>query len=94
MAVALHPRSKGNQIVGFRDGVLHVRVTAPPVGGKANEALLSFLALVMGIKEGEVGLMGGERQRNKVVAIYGMSLQEVTTRLERVAIVRQRRPPG
>ena len=52
---------------------LRVRVTAPPVDGRANEALIRLLAAVLDVPRGDVRLVGGQTSREKVVAIDGLS---------------------
>ena len=50
--VRVVPNAKKNEIVGVEGGVLRVRVSAPPVGGKANEVLVEFLAKALGVRKG------------------------------------------
>ncbi len=57
LSVRLQPRAKRNEIVGWRDGVLLVRVTAPPVDGKANAALCKLLAKALGVAPSTVAVV-------------------------------------
>lgn len=75
--VRLQPRASRNAVVGFVGDVLRVRVTAPPVGGEANEALVTLLAGKLRIGRGRVTLMKGHRSRNKTVRIEGLSEAEI-----------------
>jgi uncharacterized protein (TIGR00251 family) len=65
IAVRVHPRAKHNEIAGIRDGQLQIRTTAPPVDGKANNAVRKMLAKYLGIAPSTLTLLRGESQRNK-----------------------------
>ena len=80
--VWVKPRSSRNQVVGIREGALHVALTAPPVEGKANEALVRFLADLLGVRQNQVEIVSGERSRSKVVRIAGLAPAELRERLE------------
>lgn len=71
LRVRVQPRASRNEIVGWQDGVLRVRLQAPPVDGAANEALLAFLAAHLGVPTRLVRLVSGSTSRNKVVEIDG-----------------------
>jgi len=67
--VYLQPRSSKNEIVGpYRDGI-KVKVTAPPVEGKANEALLRLLAKELGIPASSIEIIKGHHSREKTLWI-------------------------
>lgn len=80
--VRLVPRASRNEVLGFRDEVLRVRVTAPPVEGKANAALCRLLASALGVGRDDVRIVAGPESRTKVVAVDGLSAAEVTQRLQ------------
>jgi len=67
--VRLTSRASRDEIVGWRDDRLLVRVSAPPVGGRANRALRKLLAKRLRIAAGRVEIVRGERSRDKLVAI-------------------------
>lgn len=67
--VRLTPRASRDEIVGMRDGALIVRVTAPPVEGAANEALVRLLARDLAVKRTGVRIVSGATSRTKVVEI-------------------------
>ena len=75
--VRLPPRSARNEITGWRDGLLRVRVTAPPVDGKANAALEQLVANTLGVRKSAVSVVSGARGREKSIAIEGYSEAEV-----------------
>jgi uncharacterized protein (TIGR00251 family) len=70
--VRVQPGSKRNEIAGRRDGALIVRVTAPPVEGKANRAACKLLAEAAGIPVSRVEIVRGELRRDKVVRLIGL----------------------
>ncbi|MCP4668216.1 MAG: YggU family protein [Deltaproteobacteria bacterium] len=80
--VKVLPRSSANQIVGREEGVFKVKLTAPPVEGKANKALKEFLAKRLGLPKSDVEIVSGERSRLKSVLIHGLSLKEVDALLK------------
>lgn len=72
VAVRLRPRGHRDELIRFEDGVLHARVTAPPVDGKANRALCKLVAKRLGVAPSRVSLVRGERSRRKLVRIEGI----------------------
>ena len=69
LKVYLQPKSSKNEIVGpFRDGI-KIKVTAPPIEGKANEALIQFLAKELGISISSIEIFKGHRSREKTLRI-------------------------
>ncbi|MER3458531.1 MAG: hypothetical protein C4309_07800 [Chloroflexota bacterium] len=81
LTVRVIPRASKNEIAGVAEGVLKVRLIAPPVEGAANAALLAFLAGQLGLRGGQVTLLAGWSARQKLVRIVGLSAQEVERRL-------------
>ena len=71
------PRAKKNQISGLmEDGSLKVRLAAPPVDGKANQALIKLLGDSLKIPQSEISIISGLNGRNKTVKIIGLSSKE------------------
>jgi uncharacterized protein (TIGR00251 family) len=69
--IYLQPKASRNEIVGpYRDGI-KVRVTAPPVEGKANEELLRFLAKEWRISLSHIEIIRGHQSREKILRISG-----------------------
>jgi uncharacterized protein (TIGR00251 family) len=69
LAVRLQPRARRDEIVGERNGVLVVRVTAPPVDGRANAALCRLIAKAVGVAPSKVEIVRGHGSRDKVVRV-------------------------
>jgi uncharacterized protein (TIGR00251 family) len=80
--IRLTPRSARDEVLGFEGDVLRARVTAPPVEGRANEALLGLLADALGVPKSALRIVRGQRSREKLVAIEGPDAAEVRRRLE------------
>jgi len=67
--VRVQPRSSRDEIAGVLGDRLKIRLTAPPVEGKANRALLKFLAKSCAVAPGQVTILSGDTGRNKRVRI-------------------------
>jgi len=80
-AVKVHPRARKNAITGEVGVALKVALTAPPVDGKANEACIEFFAELLNVPRSSVTIASGQRSRNKVIRVAGMTAQEVRDRL-------------
>ncbi len=76
-AVKVHPRARKNAITGTVGDAVKLAVTAPPVEGKANEAVIEFFADFFAIPRSSVSIASGETSRNKVVRVSGISIQRV-----------------
>lgn len=83
MIVALHiqPGAKKTEVVGVHGEALKIRLAAPPVDGKANSALIEFLADLFELPKVRVTLVSGQTSRAKRVALSGVSLAEAAGRL-------------
>jgi uncharacterized protein (TIGR00251 family) len=79
--VRVQPRARSTEIVGERDGVLLVRVSAAPADGKANEALRKLIAGSLGIARGRVGIVRGAGSREKSVRVNGFSREKLWSAL-------------
>lgn len=77
----VHPSARKNELVGFTDRVLEVRVAAPPVKGKANQELITFLSKTIGVSKSSLTITRGHTGRSKVVAVAGLTQEEVIQRL-------------
>lgn len=70
--VRLQPRASRTELAGERAGALLARVTAPPVDGRANDALRRLIADRAGVAPGRVEIVRGESSRDKVVSVAGV----------------------
>jgi hypothetical protein len=69
----VQPRAARTRVVGEHGGRLKIQLSAPPVDGEANAALLAFLADALGVKRADVVLLAGETGRRKRVRIAGVA---------------------
>jgi uncharacterized protein (TIGR00251 family) len=81
LAVRVQPRASRNEVVGRQGEAWKVRLTAPPVDGRANEALCDFLAERLGVKRASVTVVQGFTGRNKIVEVPELSAAELARRL-------------
>ena len=81
LPVRLTPRASREGITGFEGETLRVRVTAPPVEGRANRALEHLLAKHLVVPRGAVRVVTGQTSRSKVVAVDGLDAVELRRRL-------------
>jgi uncharacterized protein (TIGR00251 family) len=75
------PRASRDGLGGIRNGALVVRLTAPPVEGAANAALVRFLARALDLPAGAVTLVRGDRGRDKLVRVAGLDVPALLERL-------------
>ena len=80
--VKAQPRASCNQIGEAVGNELKIKITAPPVDSAANEALVKFLAELLGCPRQRVQLVRGATSRHKVIAIHGMKAEDLAARLK------------
>ena len=81
LSVRLHPGAKRNAVTGLHDGALKIALNAPPVDGKANDALIAFLAERLSVPRAKIALVAGMTSRSKTLRIAGKSAAEVAAAL-------------
>ena len=82
--IKAQPGSRRDEFKGLHDGHLKVAVTAAPEKGKANRAILTFLARKLEIKKSELSLHAGEASTQKKILLEGYTLAEATSKIERL----------
>ncbi|MBI5587322.1 MAG: DUF167 domain-containing protein [Deltaproteobacteria bacterium] len=75
--VRLQPRSSRNRVDGVQGGSLKLRLTAPPVEGTANRALLEFLSELTGVRKSSLSIDAGAKSRDKRVRVEGVAIEEL-----------------
>ena len=80
-AVRALPRASRTQLAGVYGEAVRVRLAAPPVGGAANHELIAFLAKKLDVPRSAVRVVQGERARDKIVEVDGLSAEQVRSRL-------------
>ena len=73
LSVRIQPRASKNEAVRLENGGLKIRLTAPPVDGAANEALVKFLADRFSVAKSQVEIVSGHTSRDKIVRVNGVS---------------------
>ena len=79
--VRVVPRASKNEISGRHGEAVKVRLTAPPVEGAANEALIGFLSEILEVRKSQIEILSGQAARDKIVCVVGLMPQEVEARL-------------
>lgn len=77
VAVRVQPRASRDEIAGEREGALRVRLQAPAVENRANEALRQFLAALLKTPKSAVRILSGERSRTKRVELAGVTKSQL-----------------
>jgi uncharacterized protein (TIGR00251 family) len=75
--VQVVPRSSQCKLVGFQGDFLKIKITAPPVDGRANEECIRFLADVFGVKKDQVHIVGGLKAKKKTLLIQGLTMKDM-----------------
>jgi len=81
ITIYVQTNARRNEVVGFEEGVLRVKIAAPPVKGKANKELIDFLSQLLGVSKGSITIEKGHTSRRKVIAIKGLSQAKILQRL-------------
>ena len=84
--VRVIPKSNKDEIVGVYGDALKLKVAAPPVRGKANEAIVSFLGSILGVSSDRVMIIQGERSKDKTILVWGKKIEEVKESLKRKGV--------
>lgn len=78
------PRSKSNEVSEiFDDGTIKIRITAPPVEGKANKELIRYLSKILKIKQSQIEIKAGHLGRDKLTRIYDIDPATIQKRIQR-----------
>lgn len=81
-SVRVQPRASRDEIAGVIGGAMKVRLCAPAVENRANEALIEFLASVLKTSKSAVRIRSGEQSRNKRVEVFGVTAQQIESLLQ------------
>ncbi len=81
LSLRVQPRASRNEIVGWQDATLKLRVTAPPVDGAANAAIARLLARALGVSPSSISVVKGRQAREKIVEVAGLGAAEIRRRL-------------
>jgi len=83
LEVPLHVqvRARRDEIAGVHNGALRLRISAPPVDDAANRAIVAFFASLLAIPKSRLQIVSGQKSRDKVLRIEGMTLDELRSRI-------------
>ncbi|MCE5317252.1 MAG: DUF167 domain-containing protein [Parachlamydia sp.] len=80
-AVKVNPKARSNQVVGWKENVLAVRIAAVPEKGAANEELERYLSSLLGVGRSNIRVIQGHSSRNKRLCVTGITLESLKQRL-------------
>jgi uncharacterized protein len=80
--VRVIPGASKNEVAGIQEGALKIKLTAPPVEGKANKACVDFLARLLGLRRSALAIVSGEKSRKKTVSVDSIGRGELEARLK------------
>ncbi len=83
LSVRIQPRASKNEFLRMEDGGIKIRLTAPPVDGAANEALIRFLADTFSVARSQIEIVSGHTSKNKIVRVSGISQTDAEQVLNR-----------
>jgi len=86
--VRVQPGASKNEIMGVQEDALKIRISAPPVEGKTNKALIGFLAKELGVKKSEIEILSGHMRRIKKIKIVGERAKIEKPMNEEIASIR------
>ena len=82
ITVRVTPRMAKNEISEIlNDGTVKIRLTAPPVDGKANQALIEFLANILEVRPSSIEIVAGQTGKDKLLTVLDLSAEELQTRI-------------
>ncbi len=81
LTIKVVPRASKNQVAGMEGDAIKVRLNAPPVEGKANDALVEFLADILNVARSQIEIVTGQTSRHKVVRIRGVTAKIIEDNL-------------
>jgi uncharacterized protein (TIGR00251 family) len=82
LTIRVTPRARRTEFSGIlEDGTVRIRVSAPPVEGKANKALIKFLSKVLKVRKNKIEIVAGEKGLDKIVSILDMTAEQVQERI-------------
>jgi len=80
----VQPNSRRNEVLGFRDGVLHIKIAAPPIKGKANRELIAFMSDILGVSRSNLSIEKGLNSKRKLIRITGLTQNQALEYLQNI----------
>jgi uncharacterized protein (TIGR00251 family) len=82
ITVQVQPNARRNEALGFKDGILYVKIAAPPVKGEANRELVKFLSQLIGVSKDSINIKSGYTGRRKVIIFTGLDRDHIIERIK------------
>ena len=82
LVVHVQPNATQNKVVRFGNGILHLKIAAPAIKGKANQELLKFLSNILGVSRSHLTIEKGIISKKKIIAITGLTQDQITRHLK------------
>lgn len=86
LQVHIQPGTAQNKVVGYENGVLKLRIAAPPVEGKANRKLIEFLSDLLDIPRSYISIKSGLTSKQKTLVISNLTPEQLTERLPKQVV--------
>ncbi len=82
--ISLHvlPNAPKSQIIGEHNGALKIKIKAPPVDGKANEAIVDFFSRLLKVSKSSIEILKGDKSKAKKILIHGLTVEVVQSHLQ------------
>jgi uncharacterized protein len=80
-AIRVLPKSSKPGLAGLKEDALRIRITAPPVEGRANEESIRFLATLFNVKRNQVTIKAGHKSKKKLISIVGLKREDILAAL-------------
>jgi uncharacterized protein (TIGR00251 family) len=82
LTLHVQPNARQNEVLGFEDGILRLKIAAPPVEGKANKELIAFLSKRLGVSKSSISIDRGQTSKSKVISIEGLTRDQIYELIE------------
>ena len=86
IVVRVQPNASQNELLRFQDEVLHLKIAAPPVKGKANRELIKFLSDILQVSQSQLTIEQGMTSKRKVISIDGLTRSQIMGQLGKLGI--------
>jgi len=85
--VQVQANARKNEVLGFRDGILRVKIAAPPIKNKANQELIEYLSHILGISKSKLTVEKGMTSKRKAISISGLTQNQVNELLGKLEFI-------
>lgn len=82
--IQVQPNAHENKVDRYKDGIVYLKITAPPIRGKANKEVLAFLSSILNMSKSSLEIVKGETNKKKILAVKGLNQLEFFQKIENV----------